>query len=118
MTNEERILSQIEDLEDYQKVSLWNEFCSANYYDDYIRDNDDEFLNMSFESVADFAQAASRGAYDYDHEYVMFDAHGDLESFDDPEPYIDFDSLADFVANNYKVARDYGIDIEEDEDEE
>ena len=87
-------------------VDVWNEYCQEQNMDDYIYNNDEYTLKDMFigseNPVNEALRAAFYGDYRYGDDYVMFDAYGNLKSFDeyDAENNIDFDTLADYIMDN------------------
>ena len=87
-------------------VDVWNEYCQEQNMDDYIYNNDEYTLKDMFigseNPVNEALRAAFYGDYRYGDDYVMFDAYGNLKSFDEynAENNIDFDTLADYIMDN------------------
>ena len=104
MTQKESIIEVLKEMETETLISIWNEYCQEENMDDYIHNNDEYFLNEMFEKPADAVKAACFcfGNYSYTDEYVIFNAYGNLVSFDiyDAEKHIDFDILADYIMEN------------------
>ena len=102
MTRKESIIEVLKCIENETLISIWNECCSEVNMDDYIYNNDEYFLNETFEKADDAVRAVCYGSYEYTDEYVIFNAYGNLVSFDtyDAEKHIDFDILADYIMEN------------------
>ena len=86
-------------------INVWNEYCSEENMDDYIYNNDEFTLQEMFsgkDAVSDALRAAFYGDYRYCDEYVVFNAYGNLKSYDNynVEEQIDFDTLADYIMDN------------------
>ena len=87
-------------------VDVWNEYCSEENMDDYIWNNDEYTLEDMFSGcknpVDEALRAAFYGDYRYSDEYVVFNAYGNLKSYDNynVEEQIDFDTLAEYIMNN------------------
>ena len=86
-------------------VDVWNEYCSEKNMDDYIWSNDEFTLQEMFSgnsAVSDALRAAFYGDYRYNDDYVVFNAYGNLKSYDDynVEEQIDFDTLAEYIMDN------------------
>jgi hypothetical protein len=86
----EKVYKYIELSEEYDfdsiedKIRLHNEYCSENdYMDDYIYENDEDFLNEHFSSPDKAVRAAIYGDYRYMDNYVVFNGYANLESFDE-----------------------------------
>ncbi len=113
---QQHIIDQINDLMNFEKVALWNEYCDANYYhNDRIHGNDDDFLQFTFGSMMDLARAITNGDYRYNDDFVIFNDHEELRSFDNPDQYIDFEELAEFLTQYERIAYQYGIELEKEE---
>lgn len=102
MTQKESIIEVLKCVETKTLISIWNEYCSEKNMDDYIYSNDEYFFNEMFEKADDAVRAVCFGSYEYTDEYVIFNAYGNLVSFDiyDAEQHIDFDTLADYIMEN------------------
>lgn len=100
-------------LESIELVNIHNTYCQeANYPDDEIYSNDEEFFNTFFDGrPAEVARACFYGDYNYSHEYVMFNGYGNLESFNYPEDKIDFDGIANYILENPEA---FDIELTED----
>ena len=102
MTQKESIIEILKEMETETLISIWNEYCSEKNMEDYIFDNGEFFFNEMFEKADEAVRAVCYGNYEYTDEYVIFNAYGNLVSFDsyDAESYIDFDTLADYIMDN------------------
>lgn len=84
-------------------IRAWNNYCSEECMDDYIYDNDEYFFEEMFEKADDAVRAVCYGEYHYQDEYVVFNAYGNLDSFDywkDENSPIDLDILAEYLVDN------------------
>lgn len=63
-------------LEMTQSVNSYNGALDYLYY----YENDEDFFETMFKSKSEVARAIYYGAYNYNDEYVNFDAYGNLES--------------------------------------
>ena len=83
-TKVQAIIEQIENMKTDELINLNNIYCSeANYHDDEIYVNDDDFFNTFFQNdVIGAVRATTYGNYSYGHKYVKFNGYGNLESFD------------------------------------
>jgi len=102
MAQKESIIEVLKCIETKTLISIWNEYCSEENMDDYIYNNDEDFFNEMFEKADDAVRAVCYGNYEYTDEYVIFNAYGNLVSFDiyDAENHIDFGTLADYIMEN------------------
>lgn len=104
-TTTQQIIDIINDMNEGELVQLNNEYCqSANYTDNEIFDNDEDFFSTFFENdTIGAVRAVSYGNYNYSHNYVKFNGYGNLESFS----YFTADDLcenvetmAEYIADN------------------
>ena len=96
------ILEHLKELSSNELVNIHNTYCiEANYPDDEIYSNDEDFFNTFFEGrPAEVARSCFYGDYNYSHDYVMFNGYNNLESFNNPEDKIDFDGIANYILEN------------------
>jgi hypothetical protein len=101
---------QIKDMNEAQLIELNNRYCEiANYPDNYIYSNDEEFFEMLGWSGLRVAQATFYGNYNYSHAWVTFDGYGNLQSyhFFTVDQLIDFPStMAEFIEENFEQFED------------
>lgn len=102
MAQKESIIEVLKCIETKTLISIWNEYCQEENMDDYIHNNCEDFFNEMFEKTDDAVRAVCFGNYSYTDEYVIFNAYGNLVSFDiyDAEEHIDFGTLADYIMEN------------------
>lgn len=103
MFNIEKIKEAITDLNDGEKVALWNDYCEANnYYDDYIEYNDiDELLCGC--KPSEVLSRIDKDKYNQNDRYCSIDGWGEYVSFDyvdDNDSPFDLDSVAQWVYKN------------------
>jgi len=102
-SNFEKVFKYIEidyeNLEDSEKVSLWNEFCQENKNGEgEIFVFDEEFFETYFSgSPMAAARAASFGSINWSDDYIKFNGYGNLESFSNPTHEIDEALLIEFL---------------------
>jgi hypothetical protein len=92
-----------ENLDDSEKVSLWNEYCQESKGgEDQIFEFDEEFFEMCFSgsNPMEVARAASFGSLNWSDDYIKFNGYGNLESFDSPIDEIDEDELLEWLIDN------------------
>lgn len=103
MFNLEKIKEAITDLDDGEKVALWNEYCEANnYYDDYIEYNDIDELLYGLKP-SEVLNRVDKEDYNEWDEYCAYNGCGELYSFDyadDEDSPFDLDSLAQWIRDN------------------
>lgn len=112
---EEALASFVDDLDERNLVSLWNEYCLDGRMDDFIYLNDEDFFIENFNNPYDVVQRIHFGDYRYNDVYVIFDGYANLKSFIDPEVKVYKPELVEWLVDNLKVAEDYGFEYEEDE---
>jgi hypothetical protein len=118
MDKRARIVEVLEKLSSRVMVEVYNRYCDeANYPNDRIEDNTDEFLNNMYPTGAEMAsQLDGNSNYGYRDDYARLDGLGNLESTDSPEDWVEFDEVARYAEDNDE---DFGDDeIREILDEE
>lgn len=103
-----------DDLNESDKVELWNEYCDNNrYYDERIYgmdELDDLYMDSTPSEILNLAYGNDFNPRSY---YFRHTGYG-LESADYPDGWMEFDDIKDWLIDNYDR-----LDIEEvDEDEE
>jgi hypothetical protein len=92
----DQIISAIKEMDTNQIFDLNNTFCDeANYMDDIIYNNDEEFFDMAFSTKIDAARAVCFGEYNYHHDFVKFNGYGNLDTMQ----YLSYNDLPDIVEN-------------------
>lgn len=77
----ERLFDVITDMDDYELVSLYNEYCdNVGYYDDRIYDMDEFDELMDGYSATDLAKRIFFGDFNPNDSYFTFDGYGNLKS--------------------------------------
>ena len=70
-----------ENLSDDEKISLWNEYCSENNFDDYIHNFDDDFFQTFLsEDPQEAFRLGCFSSINWGDEYLKFNGYGNLES--------------------------------------
>lgn len=86
-----------ENMDDNEKVSLWNEYCQAQNYDT-IEIFDEEFFEIYFSNnPMGAARAVQFGDVNWSHKYIQFNGQGNLDSYEDPTDVIDESALIDWL---------------------
>ena len=97
----EDIKLHLESLNDEDLVQVHNEFCrSANYCDDEIHNNDEEFFEIFLPKSTDAIRACQYGDHRYTDEFVQFNGYANLESFNDPTDRVDINAIAEDIKEN------------------
>jgi len=90
-----------ENLDDSEKISLWNEYCSEQRNEDEIYSFDDEFFEIFFaDKPMEAARAASFGDVNWSDDYISFNGYGNLKSLSNPIDAIDENSLIEWLIEN------------------
>ena len=112
------IVSILKEMDNDVLLRFWNEYCNECNMDDYVYDNDEYTLNDMFQSVDEALRAACYGNYNYQDEYFVINAYGNLDSFTEYgiSEHVDFDSLADYIMDNgcYEISEVWYDDVEGD----
>lgn len=112
---QEQILNLILEMDSEQILQLNNLFCEhANYHDDYIYLNDEDFFETWGASGYEVARSTFYGDYNFSHDYVKFNGYGNLESMS----YLDKDSfpdsaenIAEYISENFEDFEDFFINL-------
>lgn len=93
-----------ENLDDSEKISLWNEYCSENNFDDTIHNFDDEFFEIFLDGnkPMDIFRLGCFSKISWFDNYIKFNGYGNLESLNDYEAVnsIDESVLIDWLIEN------------------
>lgn len=119
MNTKETIIAQIKEMSSEEIMGLNNLLCdNLNLGDDMLFFNDEEFFNMAFGTdLLRAVQATQFGEYSYNHDFVMFNGYGNLDSFQ----YLDhnnlfdiLDNIADYIIEDFDTYAEFfnGIEIE------
>lgn len=99
MDKKEQIKEYLENLDDSDLLSIYNEYVSETYDDDvYTMDEFDEICDSM--TASDIACRCFYGKFNPNDEYFIFNGYANLESSDYLEDFIDFDDLADYCIRN------------------
>ena len=99
---ESKVREAVDNLDEYDKVGLWNEYCDDNqYYDERIYGNDIDELLYGLKP-SEVLNAIDLDNYSENDDYVVESIYG-YRSFnyfsDDNSPY-DEDSLVEYIMDN------------------
>lgn len=87
----------------------------------YVYDNQDEdVINdiLYHKKPIEILRMASSGEYNVGHDFVRFNGYGNLISSNCiSDLTFDYELMVDWVINHPEEAKDFGIDIEEDDEE-
>lgn len=129
MTIEElkdRIIEALNDMSDSDLYYLFNQYCEEAGYDDDRIEDMDNFDELFQGSAWDAVRAAYYGDFRPTDNYFIFNAYGNLVSFDyltDKNSPYDEDQVADFIIDNENALDNSDIqdildEYNESEDEE
>ena len=101
-----QIIDLINDMDNNELIQLNNEYCqSANYLDDEIYSNDDEFFETFYgTNTLKAIQATQFGDYRYHDNWVKFNGYGNLDSFNSVINNLCelVPTMAEYIAENYE----------------
>mgnify|MGYP003678903099 FL=1 len=88
-----------DNLEDYEKIQLWNDYIvDEKTGDSFIYHFDDHFYDEHFEGQPLEAAKATRfGNVSFNHEYIYFNGYGNLETTEYPVDMIEEDKLIKYL---------------------
>jgi hypothetical protein len=90
-----------ENLDDTEKLSLWNEYCSENRINSELYNFDDEFFEIFFDGKPmEAARAANFGSLNWSDDYIYFNGYGNLESTNNPLHFIEETELLNWLIEN------------------
>lgn len=103
----------IDDLDNDEKLDLYNQYCENNNdYDSMLYKNNDKFLKYIFDNnlkiiISGLAKAIAYGDYKYSDEYVKVNGYGDLQSYYNlnealKDNFVDSE-LIDFITENKNI---------------
>lgn len=99
-----QIIEIINSMDNYELVTLNNEYCqSADYYDSEIFENDEDFFTTFFANdTLKAIQATQFGDYRYHDNWVTFNGYGNLNSFNAVEDNLCelVPTMAEYIAEN------------------
>lgn len=113
----EAITEYLNGLSDSELITLHNEYCSDNSYEDEIYSNDEDFFQTFFaDDVLKAVQAVSYGSYKYTDKYVQFNGQGNLNSSNSAQELASVSDIASAILNGNFEPSD--IELIEEETEE
>lgn len=115
----ELIADELNMMNEARLIEIHSEYCDlANYPDDKIFMNDEEFFEIYFSDTMEAVRAVCFGEYDYNHEFVKFDGYANLESSNHAQELLDVDELAQYIFDNSEQFSNLPFELEEVEEEE
>lgn len=120
MKTQNEIKEYLEDLNDSELLSLWNEYQSENCCDGYIYFMEDFDRICGSMTPTDLANRIFYGKFNPNDTYFIFNGYENLESSDYLDDFIDIDELAQHIYDNDDDLEDYDLRnfLDEDEDDE
>lgn len=121
MTKQEKILKALNELNNAEKVAVWNDYAQELAPDDYIYPMNGFDFDAVFSSPTAAVDAVLNGDFDQLDNYVAFDGYENLSSFnclDDVRSPYDEEVLADYLYETGEYYVYLGIDDDEDDEEE
>lgn len=104
MFNIDKIKEAITDLDDSDMVALWNDYCSANSFnDDIIEDNEPNIIMYGWDAETVLRRVDLEGNYRLNDRYCTIDRFDEYVSFDYVDDYnspFDLDSVAQWIYDN------------------
>ena len=117
----EAIKYAFDDLDEAAKVQWWNEYCSANYYEDHIFDMGEFNEYCSNWTPLEIAQKLEDADFHTNHDYFHETIY-DFESSDYPsnDGWMDIDAIVEWLWQTEKYYELDGIEErpEDDDDDE
>jgi hypothetical protein len=115
----EHYQDEVDNLSDSEKFACWNQYCDeANYPDDRVYDNDEEFFANHFSDVMEAVRAVCFGEYRYQDEWVVFNGCGNLDSSNDIDSLISLSDMTSYIEDNPSDFSDWIEEFEEPEEED
>lgn len=115
-----KVKELFENLTDNEKVAVNNIFCeNANYKDDTIYSNDEEFFETyySYVNPMKVLQDAHHGSYECNDDWVKFNGSANLDSTNYPETFMDVNLIIENIIEVPEKYEDY-IDLDFLDEEE
>lgn len=115
----EHYQDEVDNLSDSEKFDCWNHYCDeANYPDDRVFDNDEEFFSTSFSDMMEAVRAVCFGEYRYQDNWVKFDGNANLESSNDIDELISLSEMKGYIEDHPSDFSDWIEEFEEPEEED
>lgn len=99
MDKQEQIKEYLENLDNSDLLSIYNEYASTTYDNAiYTMDEFDEICeNMD---ASEIARRCFYGKFNPNDEYFIFNGYENFDSSDYLDDFIDFDDIANYIARN------------------
>lgn len=121
-----KLMSYLKDLDTFEKMSIISGIKGlTGYFEDFeVFENDEEFFNIFFaDKPLEVARAIFFGDYNYNDDFVCFNAYGNLKTYDIFEYDNTFiscylEDVADWLLENVDQWDYLDIDLSDYEEEE
>jgi hypothetical protein len=114
----EQITEALENLDDNELLSLWNEYQSEISGESQVYDFDDEFFEGYFSDPQECGRAVFFGKINsWNDKYIQFNGYGNLESSSYLSEMISVYDLANHIDSNQDNYDTFLETIEEEEEE-
>ena len=118
------LLYEINNMSEWDKMNLWNQYCSdSGRTDDEIMNFDyedaDELIMMFGGSAESLLRAMFYGDVRFSDGFCRVDGYGNMETFDNINDFAYWDELVDYVVDNdYDLGEEWIREILDEQDEE
>lgn len=118
------LLYEINNMSEWDKMNLWNQYCSdSGRTDDEIMNFDyedaDELIMMFGGSAESLLRAMFYGDVRFSDGFCRVDGYGNMETFDNIDDFAYWDELVDYVVDNdYDLGEEWIREILDEQDEE
>lgn len=118
------LLYEINNMSEWDKMNLWNQYCSdSGRTDDEIMNFDyedaDELIMMFGGSAESLLRAMFYGDVRFSDGFCRVDGYGNMETFDNIDDFAYWDELVDYVVDNdYDLGEEWIREILDEQNEE
>lgn len=118
------LLYEINNMSEWDKMNLWNQYCSdSGRTDDEIMNFDyedaDELIMMFGGSAESLLRAMFYGDVRFSDGFCRVDGYGNMETFDNIDDFAYWDELVDYVVDNdYDLNEEWIREILDEQNEE
>lgn len=109
-----KIKERLNSLQDHDKLTLWNDWCSEHAPDDELFYNNAEFYDTYIPHSADLVDKIHDGEYKTQDEYVFFDEYGLISTcpyIDSENSPFDIDTLSERIYDNQELFGEFINDL-------
>lgn len=118
------LLYEINNMSEWDKMNLWNQYCSdSGRTDDEIMNFDyedaDELIMMFGGSAESLLRSMFYGDVRFSDGFCRVDGYGNMETFDNIDDFAYWDELVDYVVDNdYDLNEEWIREILDEQNEE